>query len=65
MFSMSLKPPKILPLFIVLHFIIIFSLNFTMISSLSRIGSRGKLFCKAGLEEAFILFHATPPLQLM
>jgi hypothetical protein len=65
MFSMSLKPPKVLPLFIILHLIIMFSLNFTLISSLSRIGSLGKLFFEASLKETFILFHAAPPLQIM
>jgi hypothetical protein len=54
MFFMFLKPQKVLPLFIVLHPIIMFSLSFTLISFLSRIGSRGKFFCKAGLKWVFI-----------
>jgi hypothetical protein len=62
MFFMFLKPQKVLHLFIILHLIIMFSLNFTLISFSSRIGSRGKFSCKARLKEAFTHFHAAPSL---
>jgi hypothetical protein len=49
-----LNHPKILLPFTKLLQIIMSFLNFTMISSLSRIGSRGKLFFKTGLREVSI-----------
>jgi hypothetical protein len=45
---------------ITLYMTIMFSLNFTLISFSSWIGSRGKFSCKASLGEACTLFHATP-----
>jgi hypothetical protein len=51
---MFLNHPKILLPFTKLLRIIMSFLNFTLISSLSRIGSRGKLFFKAGLREVSI-----------
>jgi hypothetical protein len=50
---------KTLDLFIILPLTTMFSFNFTLMFSLSRIGSRGKLFCTTKLEEVSILFHAT------
>jgi hypothetical protein len=61
---MFLKHPKILLQFIELPLITMYFLSFILTSFLLMIGSRGKPFFKANLEEASTLFHvASPQLQ--